>query len=282
MAEEENPCIECNVPGYFPTVKQLTPRMPESCTARACYKAAKLTTSASLCWVWCGGAFILTIIIVLILICLLVVLIPIILMYAIGLLVQFVRECICGAYTPDPCKSKRVENEQKEKQEEKDKDYVLRCCGDCTVSGNLVYILILVSSIPTAIVLMLVALSYLLMAGALWCCGKQGVKEPIMQSPVDLPEAPVYSQEINYDYSISPPSEYVGRIYRAILGTAKRDIKEATMQSPVWLPEVNSQSRMDCEYSTGRPSLYYVQLPSAIKTTSAEVKNGQLPRHVRL
>ena len=145
----------------------------ESCTARACYKAAKLTASASLCWVWCGGASILTFIIILILTCLLVVLIPIILMYAIGLLVQFVCECICGAYTPDPCKSKRVENEQKEKQEDKGEDYVLRCCGDCRASGNLVYILILVSSIPTAkIVLMLVALWYLLMAGALLCCGK--------------------------------------------------------------------------------------------------------------
>lgn len=32
MTDEGKQCLECNVPGYFPTVKQLTPRLPGSFT----------------------------------------------------------------------------------------------------------------------------------------------------------------------------------------------------------------------------------------------------------
>ena len=138
-----------------------------------------------------------------------------------------------------------------------------------TAGGELVNILILIICIPMAIVLMLVALSYLLMAGALWCGGKRGVKKPAIQSPVALPEAPMYIQTIDCDLTLSEQPGHPRRMSSGMLATPKRGFKQATTKSQV-VPDVHiySVSTIDCDSSSGSPSLYYLPLQSRILTSA--------------
>ena len=220
-----------------------------SCTARSCFKAAKRTAKVSLCWLWCGGASILTIIILVFLILFLMNIVPVVLVfilfYTIGvlvwLLVRCIRTCLYRSDTSDACKDHCCDRRKFEEE------LCCRFCG-CTAGGELVNILILIICIPMAIVLMLVALSYLLMAGALWCGGKRGVKKPAIQSPVALPEAPVYIQTIDCDLTLSGQPGHPGRMSSGILATPKRGFKQATTKSQV-VPDVHiySVSTIDCD-----------------------------------
>ena len=76
-----------------------------------------------------------------------------------------IAKCVIGK---SECTCKPSEDETQQQEEES--DYVVRCCGNCSCSGELVYILMIIVAIPTSLVLFLAGITFILAGLILRCC----------------------------------------------------------------------------------------------------------------
>ena len=95
-----------------------------------------------------------------------------------------IAKCVIGK---SECTCKPSEEETQQQGEES--AYVVRCCGNCTCSGELVYILFIILAIPTSLVLFLAGITFILAGLILGCCDRHSsVPDRSISREIIIPE----------------------------------------------------------------------------------------------